>query len=137
MHERNRPPRDYATVRWVDRSGAPGATRTNAFIGARTARVSRLVPLVHIVWAMLNKGDELRDRVEARKHELLAKFNELKADTRHEAAEARTRLKARLDELELQIKDGWARVTDEVRGKLNEWLDRNDDREPRDSDRRA
>jgi hypothetical protein len=75
---------------------------------------------------MMNKGDELRDRVEARKHELLAKYNELKADTRHEAAEARTRLKTRLDELELQIKDGWAKVSDDVRTKLNHWLDRHD-----------
>jgi len=75
---------------------------------------------------MLNKGDELRDRVEARKHELLAKYNELKADTRREASEARTRLKTRLDELELQLKDGWTKVSDDVRAKLNSWLDRRD-----------
>ena len=75
---------------------------------------------------MLNKGDELRNRVEARKHELLAKYNELKADTRREASEARTRLKTRLDELELQLKDGWTKVSDDVRAKLNSWLDRRD-----------
>jgi len=75
---------------------------------------------------MLNKGDELRDRVEARKHELLAKYNELKADTRREASEARTRLKTRLDELGLQLKDGWTKVSDDVRAKLNSWLDRRD-----------
>jgi hypothetical protein len=75
---------------------------------------------------MLNKGDELHDRVEARKHELLAKYNELKADTRREASEARLRLKTRLDELELQLKDGWTKVSDDVRAKLNQWLDRHD-----------
>lgn len=75
---------------------------------------------------MLNKGDELRDRVEARKHELLAKYNELKADSRREASEARTRLKTRLDELELRLKDGWTKVSDDVRAKLNSWLDRHD-----------
>jgi len=75
---------------------------------------------------MLNSSDELRDRVEARKHELLAKYNELKADTRREAAEARARLKTRLDELELQIKDGWTKVSEDVRSKLNQWLDRHD-----------
>ena len=75
---------------------------------------------------MLNKGDELRDRVEARKHELLAKYNELKADSRREASEVRTRLKTRLDELELQLKDGWTKVSDDVRAKLNSWLDRHD-----------
>ena len=75
---------------------------------------------------MLDKTDELRDRVEARRHHLLAKYNELKADSRHEAAEARTRLKARLDELELHLKSGWAKVSDDVRTKLNHWLERND-----------
>jgi len=85
-----------------------------------------LVSGVHSCSVMLNSSDELRDRVEARKHELLAKYNELKADTRREAAEARARLKTRLDELELQIKDGWTKVSEDVRSKLNQWLDRHD-----------
>lgn len=75
---------------------------------------------------MLDKSDELRDRVEARKHELLAKYNELKADSRREAAEACTRMKAKLDELEVHLKNGWTKVNDDVRSKLNKWLDRND-----------
>jgi hypothetical protein len=75
---------------------------------------------------MLSKSDELRDRVEARKHELLAKLNDLKADGRHEAAEARTRAKTRLDELEAHLKLGWAKVNDEVRTKLSEWLEKRD-----------
>jgi len=76
---------------------------------------------------MLDKTEELRDRVEARKHELLAKYNELKADSRREAAEARTHLKARIDELEAHLKLGWAKVNDEVRTKLNRWLEREDE----------
>jgi len=75
---------------------------------------------------MLDKSDELRDRVEARKHELLAKYNELKADSRKEAAEARTRLKTRLDELEAHLKAGWAKINNDVRTKLNRWLERNE-----------
>ena len=75
---------------------------------------------------MLDKSDELRDRVEARKHELLAKYNELKADTRHEAAEARARVKTRLEELEVQLKSGWTDLKDDVRTKLNQWLERHD-----------
>jgi hypothetical protein len=75
---------------------------------------------------MSSSGDELRDRVEARKHELLAKYNELKADARREASEARARLKTRLDELELQLKSGWTRMSDDVRTRLNQWLDRHD-----------
>jgi hypothetical protein len=74
----------------------------------------------------MDKSDELRDRIEARKHELLAKYNELKADTRKEAMEARSRVKARLDELEAHLKLGWAKVNDEVRSKLSQWLDRKD-----------
>ncbi|HEY6177257.1 MAG TPA: hypothetical protein VIX73_22525 [Kofleriaceae bacterium] len=75
---------------------------------------------------MLDKSDELRDRIEARKHELLAKYNELKADSRKEASETRTRLKARLDELEGHLKIGWAKVSDDVRVKLNRWLEHKD-----------
>jgi hypothetical protein len=75
---------------------------------------------------MLDKSDELRDRIEARKHELLAKYNELKADSRKEASETRTRVKARLDELEGHLKAGWAKVSDDVRVKLNRWLDHKD-----------
>ncbi|MGH9886352.1 MAG: hypothetical protein ACREBE_12535 [bacterium] len=76
---------------------------------------------------MLGKSEELRDRIEARKHELLAKLNELKADSRRDAADARTRVKAKLDELETHLKNGWDKVSDDVRTKLNTWLDRRDD----------
>jgi gas vesicle protein len=76
---------------------------------------------------MLGKSDELRDRIEARKHELLAKYKELKADSRRDAADASTRVKARLDELETHLKNGWDKVSDDVRTKLNKWLDRRDD----------
>ena len=75
---------------------------------------------------MLTKQEELRDRIEARKHELLRKFNELKADTRHDAIEARAKVKQKLDELELYLKGGWERVSDTTRAKLDQWLGRND-----------
>jgi hypothetical protein len=75
---------------------------------------------------MLDKSDELRDRIEARKHELLAKYNELKADGRKEASGARDKIKSRLDELELHLKSGWDKVNDDVRTRLNSWLDRED-----------
>ena len=73
---------------------------------------------------MLNKRDELRDRIEARRHELLSKFHELKADGRAEAAEARTKIKAKLDEIAEDVEAGWDKMTDEIRAKLNQWLDR-------------
>jgi hypothetical protein len=76
---------------------------------------------------MLDKSDELRDRIEARKHELLSRYNDLKADARQDASEHRTRLKAKLDELEAHLKLGWAKVNDDVRTKLSQWLARKDD----------
>lgn len=87
---------------------------------------SKLVSRMQSLANMLDKSDELRDRIEARKHELLAKYNELKADTRKEASDTRTRLKTRLDELEAHLKLGWAKVNDEVRTKLSGWLERKD-----------
>jgi hypothetical protein len=73
---------------------------------------------------MLTKTEELKDRIESRKHELLSKLHELKADSRKEAIEARRSVKARLDELEENLKDGWENMSDAVKTKLNEWLDR-------------
>jgi hypothetical protein len=75
---------------------------------------------------MSSKGEELKDRVEARKHQMLSKYNELKADTRKEASEARMKLKARLDELEGHIKGGWHDMSESVKSKLNQWLDQKD-----------
>ena len=67
------------------------------------------------------KTDELKDRIEAKKHELLARLNELKADSRAEAEEQRSKIKVKLDELEDTLKEGW----DKAAAKLNTWLNRN------------
>ena len=58
----------------------------------RHAVRERLVPSVQMRADMLDKGDELRDRIEARKHELMSKLHDLKADTRAEARESRAKL---------------------------------------------
>jgi len=68
------------------------------------------------------KTDALKDRVEARKHELLAKLNDLKADARTDASEARVKVKHKLDELELHLREGWDRLSDATRAKLDSWL---------------
>ena len=69
---------------------------------------------------------ELKDRIEARKHDLLAKLNELKADTRHEASATRDKLKVKLDELEVHLKEGWEKMSEAVKGQLGKWLDHDD-----------
>ena len=68
------------------------------------------------------KDSELRERVEARKHELLAKLHDLKADTHHESKDARARTQRKLDELELYLKSGWDKIDASVRSKLDKWL---------------
>jgi hypothetical protein len=78
--------------------------------------------MMHCNASMLTRTDELKDRVNARKHDLLKKFNELKADTRHEAIEARAKVKERLDELEVHLKSGWDRLNDATQAKLDSWL---------------
>jgi len=45
--------------------------------------------------------------------------------TRAAAAEELTRVKKRLGEIEEAVKDGWDKVTDQVKAKLNDWLDKN------------
>jgi hypothetical protein len=82
-----------------------------------------MVPRMHYVSTMLNKSDELKDRIEVRRHELLAAYNLAKADTRKEAAAARDKMKAKLDELEGHLKGGWEKVNDAVRTKLDKWLE--------------
>jgi len=73
---------------------------------------------------MISKTDELKDRIEARRHQLMAKLSELKADTRKDASEAADKIKQGLSDLEETLKDGWDNVSDAVRTKLNAWLDR-------------
>lgn len=74
---------------------------------------------------MLNKTDELKDRVEAKRLELSARLVTLKADTRHEAIAAKDAVMKGLAELEVTLADGWDKVTDTVKTKLNEWLKSN------------
>jgi hypothetical protein len=68
--------------------------------------------------------EELKDRVNVRKYELLSRLSELKADARHEAMEARDIISERLYELEQMIKDGWDNITDATAQKIDRWLDR-------------
>jgi DNA-binding transcriptional MerR regulator len=74
--------------------------------------------------AMMNNTEELKDRVNAKKHELQAKLSELKADARAEARETRTKLQSKLDELEEDLKEGWEKVSETTAAKLNRWLER-------------
>jgi hypothetical protein len=93
----------------VERVGRPGKSER--------IRVARALQYLAAM------GNELKDRVEAKKHELLAKYNELKADNRAEAREQESKVKLRLDEIEGYMKEGW----DKAQVKINEWLNRKKD----------
>ena len=85
-----------------------------------------LVSDVQLLLGMLDRGDELRERIEARKLELLAKYSELRTKARHETADARDRIRVQLDEVARHLRNGWDKLNDEVRSNLNTWLERRD-----------
>lgn len=91
-------------------------------VSPRTVIGFPLVSRMHMVSTVLTTADQLKDRIEVKKHALLKSFAELKADTRADAIKARDRVKAKLDELELYLKNGWDKVTAETHTKLDEWL---------------
>jgi hypothetical protein len=71
-------------------------------------------------------ASDLEARVKVRRVALVARLRELREDTRHEAAEAGDKLKAKLSEVGHIIKegvvDGWASISDTVKQKLERWL---------------
>ena len=67
-------------------------------------------------------ADELKDRVEAKRHELREKLVALTTDTRYEAVAARTRIRRGLAEVESYLYDGWNNVSESVQAKLREWV---------------
>jgi hypothetical protein len=70
----------------------------------------------------MSQKDELRDRVEAKKKRILARIDELKADTRSAAREESEKLQAQLDALAETVKGRWEDLSEAVAGKLNDWL---------------
>lgn len=76
-------------------------------------------PGMHRAFAThMDKVNQLKDRVEARKHELMSRLHDLRADSRRDADDEKKNIQARLDELADTIKDGWDRATD----RLELWL---------------
>jgi hypothetical protein len=66
----------------------------------------------------MDKINQLKDRVEARKLELQSRLHDLRADTRGELDDERRSLEAKLEELKTTLRDGWDKATD----KLERWL---------------
>jgi hypothetical protein len=66
--------------------------------------------------------DELKDRVEAKRHQMRERLVELTTDTRYEAVAARTRIRRGLAEVESYLYDGWNNVSTSVQAKLRDWV---------------
>ncbi len=69
--------------------------------------------------------EQLKDRVNVRRHELMARLTELQADARNEAAAARDIISMRLYELDELLKDGWDDLSTSAAARLDRWLERN------------
>lgn len=73
---------------------------------------------------MTSEKEELKHRVEAKRKRLEAKLEEVQADAQSEYREQEARIKDRLFELQEILSKGWDDVTEEVSGRLNDWLKR-------------
>lgn len=71
---------------------------------------------------MGQRVEELKHRIEAKKRELQAKLETYKADQHADAAENSKKIRTKLDELELTVKNGWENLSEATAAKLNEWL---------------
>jgi hypothetical protein len=70
----------------------------------------------------MSQSDELKDRIEAKKLSLRSKIKELQADGQSTSREEAKKLQAKLDSLSESVKGGWDNLSEEVAGKLNDWL---------------
>jgi hypothetical protein len=70
--------------------------------------------------------EELKHRILARKHELEAKLEHLKADTAAKSVEVRNSIQQDLDDLGSRIAEGWENLSESAINALNEWFKRTD-----------
>jgi hypothetical protein len=66
----------------------------------------------------MNNVNQLKDRIEARRHELQSRLHDLRADGRADLDEERTALERKLDDLKETLREGWESASD----KLERWL---------------
>lgn len=66
--------------------------------------------------------EELKNRVEARKHDIEAEIARLKADAGEKQRDRIEQLENRLQEASDVVKGGWQDLSDSVVTQLNDWL---------------
>lgn len=70
----------------------------------------------------MSSTDELKDRIEAKKHELQKEIAELKADSSEKGRQRIGSLEAKIEELDGHLRSSWDNLSDAVVGKLNQLL---------------
>jgi hypothetical protein len=70
--------------------------------------------------------EELKHRILARKHELEAKLEHLKADSIEKSVDVAKCIQSDLDELGTKIEAGWEHLSEPVIKSLNEWMKHTD-----------
>ncbi|MCE9574127.1 MAG: hypothetical protein K8W52_13355 [Deltaproteobacteria bacterium] len=68
--------------------------------------------------------DDLEDRVERTRRDWQTKLAALPADPSEETSTTRAWIERHLHELEVHLERGWARISDETRAKIAEWMKR-------------
>ena len=75
----------------------------------------------------MSETAELKNRVEAKRHEIEAEIARLKADAEQDHRERIERLESRIQRLGDSLEDGWKNLSDSVVNKLNDWLKDSDE----------
>jgi hypothetical protein len=76
--------------------------------------------------AVIPSNEELKHRIIARKLELEAKLENLKADTVGKTAEVRKSIQKDLDYLGTRIKESWENLSEAAVRDYNDWFKRTD-----------
>lgn len=72
--------------------------------------------------------EELKNRVEAKKHEIEAEISRLKADAEAEHRDRIEKLESRIRRASDAVQDGWNDLSDSVVTQLNDWLKKEEER---------
>ncbi len=79
-------------------------------------------PRTHEERDRMSSTDELKNRVEAKKHDIKRQIAEMKADAGEDKRKRIEALESKLDELEAHLRSGWEQLSESVVDKLNGWL---------------
>lgn len=66
--------------------------------------------------------NELKHRATAKRKELEAKLEQMKADAAHEQSQGISTVRRKLEELDEAVREGWDNLSEAALEKVNQWL---------------